>query len=243
MDKEKILQLAMECSKKSPNRPLIKDDEKANALLADIKNNPHVFVLGCLMDRQIPAEKAWKIPQKIFDILGTCQLEELAKVPLEKYVEIFATHKLHRFNETMAKVFHDGVQHIMKEYGGDASRIWSGKPSAGRVVERFEDFSGVGQKISNMAVGILYRKWHVEFSDYSAIDIAVDVHVERVMKRMGWVSQNASKDMIIAKAREICPEYPGILDSLFWHVGNKCCHEQEPQCQQCPLKAECKKIN
>jgi hypothetical protein len=37
--------------------------EKADKLLNDIENNPHVFVLACLMDRQIPAEKAWGIPQ------------------------------------------------------------------------------------------------------------------------------------------------------------------------------------
>ena len=33
-------------------------DSKIN----DIKNYPHLFVLACLMDRQVKAEKAWKIP-------------------------------------------------------------------------------------------------------------------------------------------------------------------------------------
>jgi len=34
-------------------------DERADKLMNDIDNNPHVYVLACLMDRQIKAEKAW----------------------------------------------------------------------------------------------------------------------------------------------------------------------------------------
>jgi len=51
------------------------DDKKTNDLLNDIENNPHVYVLACLMDRQIKAQKAWAIPQRVFDILGTHEID------------------------------------------------------------------------------------------------------------------------------------------------------------------------
>lgn len=38
---------------------------KADDLLNDIDHFPHAFVLACIMDRQIKAEKDWLIPYKI----------------------------------------------------------------------------------------------------------------------------------------------------------------------------------
>ena len=90
------------------------DNKKTNTLLNDIEKNPHVYLLACLMDRQIKAEKAWAIPQKIFDILGTHNFNELEKIEKEKFTEIFEKNKLHRFNSEMANVFYQGIHDIKK---------------------------------------------------------------------------------------------------------------------------------
>ncbi|MGE4385268.1 MAG: hypothetical protein AB7E39_05340 [Endomicrobiaceae bacterium] len=37
------------------------DDIPTNKILNDLENYPHMFVLACLMDRQIKAERAWAI--------------------------------------------------------------------------------------------------------------------------------------------------------------------------------------
>jgi hypothetical protein len=47
------------------------NDEHIDEQLNDIKNCSHAFVLACLMSRQIKGEKAWSIPQTIFDIYKT----------------------------------------------------------------------------------------------------------------------------------------------------------------------------
>ena len=44
------------------------DNEEANAMLNDLEKYPHAYVLACLMDRQIKAERAWTIPYEIFRI-------------------------------------------------------------------------------------------------------------------------------------------------------------------------------
>ncbi len=51
-------------------------DNKANDLLNNLKAFPHVFVLACIMDRQIKAERAWIIPYRIGVEIGSFKLSE-----------------------------------------------------------------------------------------------------------------------------------------------------------------------
>ena len=218
------------------------DDVIANDFLNDIINYPHAFVLACCMDRQIKAEKAWMIPCKIRDILGGFEFSVLAAKSLDEWKEIFTTYSLHRFNDTMAEVFYNAIQTIQNDYEGDASKIWANNPSSASVVYRFLQFNGVGIKIATMATNILARQFKIPFSDYYAIDVSPDVHVKRVMYRNGLVKANATNEEILYKARELCPEFPGIIDYSLWEVGRNWCRPTNTDCDNCILKSECKQI-
>jgi endonuclease III len=193
------------------------------------------------MDRQIKAERAWLIPYKIFSITGANDITALGKINEARYVKIFNREKLHRFNNDMASVFYNGVQKIKRDYQGNAALIWSGEPGSATVVSRFLEFHGAGIKIANMAANALARKYKIRFSDYSAIDISPDVHVRRVMWRLGYVPKNAGNAQVIYKARELHPEYPGIIDNLLWKVGMDWCHPSNPDCRRCLIREACKK--
>lgn len=210
----------------------------------NIEKYPHIFVLGCLMDRQIPAKQAWSIPYKVCKHFGCFDMPGLSKISLADFTARFNKDgdKLHRFNDDMAEVFYRGVQKIHNEYNDDASLIWKGESSMGNVVKNFEAFHGVGRKISTMATNILVRRFGVEFSDldYSAIDISPDVHVCRVFYRMGFVDSEKDIDGVIEKARELCPNFPGVLDFACWELGKKICHAANPECEKCSMNKICK---
>ncbi|MDR3227555.1 MAG: hypothetical protein LBT56_07790 [Prevotellaceae bacterium] len=240
---EKIVELGLERFKEQ-NRQKVHfvNDKTANNLLNDIDNNPHVYVLACLMDRQIKAEKAWIIPQKIFDIFTTNEIDKLSEIDKNNFVEEFENNKLHRFNKDMAEIFYAAIQHIKNKYNYDASKIWKDKPSSALVIYRFLEFKGCGIKIATMAANILARQYKIEFSDYYSIDISPDTHIMRVMKRMGYVSNDSNREMVIYKARELYPKFPGIIDSSCWEIGRQFCKPKNPDCDNCIIKEQCKKI-
>lgn len=45
-------------------------DPAAESYLNNIAEFPHLFVLGCVMDRQIPTSRAWRIPTTVGEALG-----------------------------------------------------------------------------------------------------------------------------------------------------------------------------
>lgn len=218
------------------------DDDEQNIFLNDLEKYPHAFILACLMDKQMKAEIAWQIPYKIYKLLGSFDINDLGKITLNEYIEMFEKNKLHRFNKTSAKIFYDAVHRIIDDFNGDASLIWKDKPSSAKVVFELLKFNGCGLKIATMTANILARQFRIEFSDYYSIDISTDVHINRVMRRMGFVPKNADNSMVVYKARELNPEFPGIIDFSCWEIGRTYCRPQNPKCSECIVREECKKI-
>jgi endonuclease III len=225
-----------------PEKVHLVDAPDINAFLNDIEQYPHAYVLGCLMDCQIKSEKAFSIPWLVKESLGSFSIENLAGFSERYYQDLFIAKSLHRFSNDKAKVFHAAVQQIVREYGGDASKLWSGNPSSAAVVYRFLQFKGCGIKIATMATNILARQFKVPLSDFYSIDISPDVHVDRVLKRGGLVNKDASREAIIYKAREMNPDFPGIIDFSCWEIGRKFCRPQNPLCEQCPIRSECMRL-
>lgn len=214
-------------------------DDKIDEFLNDLKYYPHAYVLACLMDRQIKAERAWRIPYIVCERLSTRDPFQLSEIKLKEYMMLFESESLHRFNKSMAEIFYNGIQKIQLDYNGNAGKIWEGKPGSASVVYRFMEFKGCGIKISTMAANILARQFRILFSDYYSIDISPDVHIKRVLKRIGYVPEDADNDMIIYKARELNPEFPGIIDFSCWEIGRTWCKPNNPDCSHCIVKTDC----
>ena len=209
-------------------------------LISDLKNTPHAFVLACIMDLGIPAERAWQIPSKIKEGIGSFELKKLLEKK-EKIRSLFTgPPPLHWFHAKMAKRFINGMERIDKVYQGRADRIWQGNKSSGDIVCSFLEFDGVGVKIATMAANILFRVFKIPMSDTRDIDISPDVHIKRVFKRTGLVrTENIIRIMI--KARTLNPEYPGKIDPQVWYIGRLYCRPSNPKCGDCPLDKLCEK--
>jgi len=216
-------------------------DPKADALVKDLERHPHAFVLACIMDQQYKSELVWAIPYRFQQKLGgDFSMDRLKRLSASEITSMMTSPvPLHRFATRVAGYFFDGVQKISRQYGDNASRIWRDKPRCSDVLTRFREFRGVGPKIAHMAVNCLVRELKVPLADYTVIDISADVHVLRVFGRLGLTPEGATRDEVIMRARELNPEFPGLLDYPAWEVGRNWCRPDFPACTSCYMQAGC----
>lgn len=226
------------------------DKEKATPVQIDLYNSyPHIFVLACVMDRQIDADRAWQIPLKVAEELGSKSFDAFLSKDREYYINLFNTKKYHRFNQTMGEYFYDAIQLIHNKYNDNASNIWKANPNSAQVVCRFLEFNGVGIKIATMAANILSRDYKVPMTDMSAIDISPDRHVKRCMYRLGLVPErkehdflNISETEIVYAAKAINPSFPGLMDLAFYYMGSKgYCENNSCDKENCLFGKICKR--
>jgi len=196
--------------------------KSADMLVRDINNYPHAYVLACLMDTGVDADIAWCIPYRVYLEVGSFDIDDLFRVRQEEYINMFSgAIKWHRYPVNKAKYFYSAVQKIVNNefMHRDASLIWSNKPS--------------------------YTHFGVEFSDYRSIDIAPDAHTMRVFQRLGFTplieDLQIARIYTILKARELHPEFPGIVDYICWIVGREYCHPRNPKCESCSFVQFCEK--
>jgi hypothetical protein len=150
-------------------------DDKLN----DIINYPHHFVLACIMDRQIKAERAWGITYIICEKINDHSFKGLQKLSQKEILNFFQENNLHRFNKIMANCFYNGIQRIHNYYQDNASLIWKENLHSATIVRRFLQFDGIGIKIATMATNILARDFKIPMKDKICIDISPDVQVKK----------------------------------------------------------------
>jgi len=209
-------------------------------LLNDLKRAPHLFVIGSVADYQVKAEKAWSIPVALARRAGGKSFRRVKALSRRSIRAVIkGPPAMHRFPAAVADRIWRTLDRIESQYGGDASRIWAGRPSSALVVYRFLEFHGIGQKVANMATNILARSFGVPFADHYSIDISVDVHVRRVMTRLGLVPPKATIEQITFAARALNPVYPGLMDLPCFHIGRTWCRPRRPLCGECPMNGCC----
>jgi uncharacterized HhH-GPD family protein len=203
-----------------------------------VKSSPEAFVLAVLFTQGVPAERAWAGPYLLKRRLGHLDLGRLAMERNAVDEAVCRPPTLHRFKHTMAGWISDTAARLLECYGGDASAIWTGSPTAIELMERLCAFRGIGRKKAAMAVEILSRHFGVDVRDLESGTVAYDVHVRRVFLRTGLADVDTPDEIGRAAARA-CPAAPGSLDLATWLVGRQWCHPAVADCGACRLGAVC----
>ena len=210
------------------------------------------FLLGVLLDRNIPAERAWDAGQWIAESVGdeeevSVLWENLEKMEEHKLVGFlrygYGGDAFHMYYNKFSEILPDVASVINEKYYGDPRKIWNGQRDVQKVKDRLEELPGIGPALSSMAVLILSRNYGLLGGKEALqqLDIKPDVHLMRVFYRAGLVSNDNDKVSAVSIARELSEEFPSALDAPAWEIGRGWCHPQKPDCEGCPITRACAK--
>jgi len=213
----------------------------------------NAFLLGVMLDRNIPYQRAWDSGEWIADTLGDetdvsalwKSLRDIEPTRLRGFLRYgYGGQAFHRHYKTFARTLPQAAEHILENYDGDPRKIWNGQRDISLVRKRLDAVPNIGPGLANMALLILVRE-HGLLGGKKArreLDLKPDIHVRRLFWRAGLVRGNESSDtQIIEAARQFAPDYPAALDAPAWDIGRLWCRPSRPKCDECPIGGVCPK--
>lgn len=91
---------------------------------------------------------------------------------------------------------------------------------------------GVGRKTANVVLG----------NAFGIPGLAVDTHVKRLVRRLGWSKEQDPERIEQHLCRLLPQSYWTQTSHLLIHHGRNLCKAQRPQCSCCPIQAFCPRI-
>jgi len=238
---QKLLEFADKLYEEGKKKELqyIPDNPEANMLILEDKN---AYLFGVLFDWGQKAERAWEHPYSLKKKLGHLDVEKISKMWLIDMVDIFRRKPCLRMPVPSACFTLYASQLLVKKYRGNAKNIWNGIDDGYLILQRLNEFYGMGQKKASMVLNALVRDFGHEIKDKSMIDVSYDRHIKKVFLRTGLVNE-ISEETIIQKARRANPDFPGKLDLPCWTIGRQWCDPSNPKCTLCILNDRCRKAH
>jgi uncharacterized HhH-GPD family protein len=140
---------------KSRLLPFTGNDE-ADRLLEE---EPLALLIGFELDQQVTLQKAFSGPYELRQRIGTLDAARIAAMDPGKLDEVFRTRPaLHRFPGNMAKRTQDLCVAIVRDYGGDAGRVWREARSGKDLEARLLALPGIGEMKAKTLIAILGKR-------------------------------------------------------------------------------------
>jgi endonuclease III len=178
--------------------------------------NPFELVIAVLLSAQCTDVLVNKVTKELFQKYKSP--EDYLNVSLEELQQDIRSIGLFR---NKAKNIQNLCKMLIEEYGGIVPNIR----------DELIKFPGVGRKTANVVVSVAY----------GVPAIAVDTHVERVSKRLGFCRW---KDTVLEVEQTLMKKVPKEEWSVTHHrmifFGRYHCKAQNPQCPDCPLLNLCR---
>jgi len=135
----------------------ITGDDAADKLLSD---DAFALLTGMLLDQQVTMESAFAGPEKIRTRIGSLEPGTIAGYDPQDFVEVFKEKPaVHRFPGSMAGRVQALAETVAKEWGGDATAIWTqGDPDGAEVLRRLKALPGFGEQKAKIFLALLGKQ-------------------------------------------------------------------------------------
>lgn len=189
-------------------------------------------------NRMIAYERAWALPQTMMDRTGfQCPVEMCSHLSTGELEAVIRQPPCgHRLPGRIAAAMSGTARVIASEYLGDARNLYQSHDVA-TVLRRLEALPGYGRKLSRLALRIILLDWAGDVAgDRAELDLSPDLHVCRVLFRLGLI-ERPDPLLAIEAARRVSPNAPYLVDGAF-SLGTTVCGAR-PKCEACGLLAHC----
>lgn len=178
--------------------------------------NNFELVLAVLLSAQTTDKSVNKLTETLFEKYKSPH--DYLKVSLSELENDVKTIGLYR---NKAKSIHALSQLLLEKYDGEVPSTY----------EELVKLPGVGRKTANVVLSV----------GFGVPRIAVDTHVERISKRLGFAKQNDTVLEVEQKLMRLIPEERwSKAHHLMIFFGRYHCTAKNPKCETCPLVESCK---
>jgi endonuclease-3 len=178
---------------------------------------PFQQLVACIISIRTRDEETLPISIRLFETAPTA--EEIAALTPG---QIEALIRPSTFYERKAHQIHAIAVSAVETHGGDL-------PCDESVLL---GFAGVGPKCAHLALAIACGEaW-----------ISVDVHVDRVVNRWGYVQTRTPEQTMLALQATLPKRYWVTINELLVPFGKHICTGVRPKCSTCPVLAMCQQV-
>lgn len=195
------------------------DQEYPNVVGELLYSKDYELLIAVVLSAQATDKAVNVVTRKLFSDYPT--FSKLTLVKEAEFAEYFKSLGLYR---NKAKHVYSLVDILKSKYNGVV-------PQSKKALM---ELPGVGIKTANVVRAELFK----------IPEIAVDTHVSRVAKRLGFASFNDNVDIIEKKLRRKILKSRWIkTHHQMIHFGRYFCKAQSPRCKECPLVSLCLEPN
>jgi endonuclease-3 len=193
----------------------------ADAAMFDLANrgyaSPFHQLVACIISVRTRDEVSLPTAIRLFEAAPTP--EAISRLSVAK---IAALIRPSSFYGTKAYNIQELAGRVVKEYGGKLPCDF----------EVMTSFRGVGPKCANLTLGIAC----------GASEISVDVHVDRVTNRWGYVRAPTPEGTRRDLEKQLPRKYWVELNRLLVPFGKHICTGRLPKCSVCPVLSYCRQV-
>jgi len=201
-------------------RELVQKLKNANLPKSDFVNlmnsleDPYLVLIFCILSLRTKDTTTYPAALRLFEIAKTP--EEMAKIDEEKisqaiYPVGFYANKAKQIKELSIK--------LLNEYNGKVPQD----------IDELCKFNGVGRKTANLTLSL----------GYGMPSICVDVHVHRILNRLGYVSTTTPDETELVLREQLPQDLWIDINTLFVTLGQNICKPTKTDCQDCPISQYC----
>lgn len=149
-------------------------DPEADAVLDEY---PFAVVVGMMLDQQYGIENAFRGGHKVLSRFGTLDPAAIAAADPEMFRALCAERPaIHRYPSSMAGRMQQLAAHVVENYDGDVTRLWTEPTTGAELFRRVKALPGFGERKSQIFVALLGKQFGVRPEGWkqAAGDFALD---------------------------------------------------------------------